>query len=49
MTREYTAISVTEETRDNIKSHLRGGERYDDLLRRMLYSFEETTRDSSEN
>jgi hypothetical protein len=42
MTQEYTAISVTEETRDNIKSHLRGGERYDDLLQRMLDSFEDT-------
>lgn len=42
MTREYTAISVTKETRDSIKTHLRGGERYDDLLQRMLDSFEDT-------
>jgi len=41
MAREYTAISVTEETRDRIKSHLRGGERYDDLLERVFDSFEE--------
>jgi hypothetical protein len=49
MTQDYTSISVTEETIDNIKSHLRGGERYDDLLRRMLCSFEETTRENTKN
>jgi hypothetical protein len=40
MAREYTAISVTEETRDRIKSHLRGGERYDDLLQRMINQYD---------
>jgi ribosome-associated translation inhibitor RaiA len=43
MAREYTAISVTEETRDRIKSHLRRGERYDDLLQRVFDTFEEET------
>jgi hypothetical protein len=41
MDSEYTAISVTEETRERIKSHLRGGERYDDLLQRLVETYEE--------
>lgn len=31
-----TSISVQSETRDRLRAHKRGGESYDDVLRRLL-------------
>lgn len=36
---DYVSIPAEPSTRDRIKGHLRGGERYDDLLQRMLEAY----------
>lgn len=38
---EYVTIPAEPSTRERIKSHLQGGERYDDLLQRMVETYEE--------
>ncbi len=38
---EYVTIPAEPSTRERIKSHLRGGERYDDLLQRLVNEYEE--------
>jgi hypothetical protein len=37
---EYTSIPVRPETRDRVKSLKRGGEAYDELLRRLADHYE---------
>lgn len=37
---DYVSIPAEPTTRDRIKSHLRGGERYDDLLQRMIKQYD---------
>lgn len=37
---EYTSIPVHPETRDRVKSLKRGGEPYDELIRRLADSYE---------
>lgn len=38
---EYTNIPVEHDTKQRITEKLRGGERYDDLLTRMVEAYEE--------
>lgn len=38
---EYTNIPVEHETKQQITEKLRGGERYDDLLTRMVETYED--------
>jgi hypothetical protein len=40
---EYVSIPAEPSTKERIKAHLRGGERYDDLLRRLVDTYEEET------
>lgn len=40
---EYVTIPAEPSTRKRIKSHLQGGERYTDLLERLVDAYEEET------
>jgi hypothetical protein len=40
---QYVTIPAEPSTRERIKSHLEGGERYTDLLERLVDAYEEET------
>lgn len=37
---EYVTITVEPDTKEEFRSRLRGGERYDDLLQRMIDAYD---------
>jgi hypothetical protein len=39
---QYVTVTVEPDTKDEVKSRLRGGERYDDLLQRMIDAYDQS-------
>jgi len=37
---EYVTITVEPDTKEEVQNRLRGGERYDDLLRKMIDAYD---------
>jgi hypothetical protein len=39
---EYVTITVEPDTKEEVQNRLRGGERYDDLLQKMIDAYDQT-------